>query len=262
MARGKVRSLRVHMEEFKQWSYREEETPRIETEPSFMENVITPRALTYASAVVTKLKLEIHSRTLPEGRARILIMLVQPVRYKFILRMNQAINLTEEERPLLTMADMYGTIGMIYYSPNSGYSLKKGIGSLVSLGCRTPSLVTCRYILNNFQAFPVTVRHEYLEDDCTLISKRHDDATVRDRAGCIRSVNTYIFVPLHQILTLDDNLIGSRAAYLEVKTLSSLKAHNERHMSDVLADSLFNCVLAVRFRRRGEGQEVGACAIL
>lgn len=33
-------------------------------------------------------------------------------------------------------------------------------------------------------------------------------------------------------------------------------------MADVLADSLFNCLMAVRFRRRGEGEEVGARTVV
>lgn len=37
---------------------------------------------------------------------------------------------------------------------------------------------------------------------------------------------------------------------------------NEGHMADVLADPLYNFILAVRFRRRGEGQGAGACAIM
>lgn len=70
------------------------------------------------------------------------------------------------------------------------------------------------------------------------------------------------FVPLHQVVTLDDDLIGTRAADLQVKTLSPRKAKNEGHMAEVLTDSLFNCILAVRFRRRGEGKEAGACPIM
>lgn len=70
------------------------------------------------------------------------------------------------------------------------------------------------------------------------------------------------FVPLHYILGLDYELICSRATDLEVKTIIPRKVHIDGHMADIFADSLFNSLLAVKFRRRGDGQEVGICVIM
>lgn len=44
-----------------------------------------------------------------------------------------------------------------------------------------------------------------------------------------------------------------------METLCARKADREGHMADVVADSLFHTIMAVRFRRRGEGQKKGAC---
>lgn len=46
------------------------------------------------------------------------------------------------------------------------------------------------------------------------------------------------------------------------ETLSPRKAKSEGHMADVFADSLFNCVMALRLRRRDDGQEVSARAVV
>lgn len=65
---------------------------------------------------------------------------------------------------------------------------------------------------------------------------------------------------LHQIVTLDDDLMGTRAHDNQVKTLSSRKSDKEGHLADVIADALFSAVLSVRFSRRSEGQEEAAIA--
>lgn len=66
------------------------------------------------------------------------------------------------------------------------------------------------------------------------------------------------FSPAHQMVTMDDDLIGTHVHDIQVKTLSSGKAEREGHMADVVAHALFHAVLSVRARRRGEGPERGA----
>lgn len=66
------------------------------------------------------------------------------------------------------------------------------------------------------------------------------------------------FTPLHQVVTLDDDLVATRARGNQVNTLGSRKCDKEGDLADVLADALFIVVMSVRFRRRGDGQERSA----
>lgn len=50
-------------------------------------------------------------------------------------------------------------------------------------------------------------------------------------------------------VTLDDDLLGTEN---EVKTLSNRKDDMEGHIVDVLAESIFRILIALRFRRSGE----------
>lgn len=67
-------------------------------------------------------------------------------------------------------------------------------------------------------------------------------------------VSRMFFVALHQVITLDDDLVGTRSRDNQVKSLSSCKANKEVHLADVVVDAIFNVVISLRFRRRGEGK--------
>lgn len=62
--------------------------------------------------------------------------------------------------------------------------------------------------------------------------------------------------PVHTFATLDDQLYGTRAEDIHVKTTSMSKADREGHSADAVADALFRLTLMVRFRRRGEQQAI------
>lgn len=62
------------------------------------------------------------------------------------------------------------------------------------------------------------------------------------------------FVGDGQLLTLDDDLMGSRSEYMPVKILSTRKAYKECQSSDVVADALFRITICSRFHRRQEPQ--------
>lgn len=85
-----------------------------------MDDYISAGALGYARAVVSRIKLEMLSRALPEGKARIVVMLIEPVVQKVIEWMNQVINLNDENRELITESEFYRFIPVIYFSHNSG----------------------------------------------------------------------------------------------------------------------------------------------
>jgi hypothetical protein len=71
-----------------------------------------------------------------------------------------------------------------------------------------------------------------------------------------------LFVPLYQYLTLDDELVGSRAEDNQVKSLSMRKADREGKTAEVIADALFRVVLALLFHRRDEAQADGVSKLI
>lgn len=158
---------------------------------------------------------------------------------------------------------MYRNIAEIYCRHNSGSCLRKGIDTIRPIGCQTLPISRFRYAVRKLLTFPSTVRREHAYYDATWISHRDITAQLSEtEQGVLSLLCRIFFVPLHQFLTMYDDLIGMRAADLKVKTLGPHKAQNEGHMFDVLADWFFNCVLAARFRRQEECQESGACAIV
>lgn len=67
-----------------------------------------------------------------------------------------------------------------------------------------------------------------------------------------------VLLPLHKILTVDDDLVGTREIDLQWKKRIPRKAQNECHVDDDIAYSSFNFVVVSRFGRRGEGKDTGA----
>lgn len=116
-----------------------------------MDEDISPRALAYGSAVVSGIKLENVSRTLLEGKSSTLLILLQPIVELVVLWMNQAINLVQ--RSLITLAGMYGVLGVMFYMHNSGCSPRQVLSTLQIIGGVTPLLPNCRYILSHILAF-------------------------------------------------------------------------------------------------------------
>lgn len=155
-------------------------------------------------------------------------MLLQPVFDKVIIRMNQAINLMMEPRSLLMLADMYGALAAMFCSHNSGCTLHMGIDSLRRQGCRNLAIGKYRDMVRNVLAsFPVTVdrEHNYCEANWLLpnllitvqaclaerVSKRNMPVQLSEIDRVLFSLSTRIlFVQIHQVLTLYDDLVRSR----------------------------------------------------
>lgn len=64
--RGTIRSRRIHKEVCKSWKWLGEETAVVGYKGVFLSDFITPRAYAYGNAVVSRMKLKLHSQTLPE----------------------------------------------------------------------------------------------------------------------------------------------------------------------------------------------------
>lgn len=83
--------------------------------------------------------------------------------------------------------------------------------------------------------------------DQTIHLAEFEDA-VTSEARSIFLVMNYV------VLTLDDEMYGTRALDNQVKTLSNRKSKAEGCIADVIADALFRIAFTVRFRRRGDKQ--------
>lgn len=70
------------------------------------------------------------------------------------------------------------------------------------------------------------------------------------------------FIPQYEIISLDDDLFGTRAYYIQLKTLSARKSYEAGHTADVVSDAMFRIVFATRSRRRGESRVDGVKKLL
>ena len=106
------------------------------------------------------------------------------------------------------------------------------------------------YINTNILAYAATGRGE----DNSLVWNTQRDQTVMlgqfERAAFRMTARMF-----HTIISLDDDLMGTRTVDNQVKTISNRKADGEGHVADVLADALFRVVLQMRFRRRHDKLE-------
>lgn len=64
------------------------------------------------------------------------------------------------------------------------------------------------------------------------------------------------------MLTIDDDLFGTRTGDNQVKTFSNREADKKGHAADTIACTLSRVVFGLRFRRSGEGQLVGVKTLL
>lgn len=164
----------------------------------------------------------------------------------------------ERPRSVHTLSNTYSVIAVMFYTHNCGCSLRHSMATFHLFGTLTPMLPTCLYVLRLFLALPATGRRKYADSDSTWIAQRDLTAQLSEGDGVALSLsNRIFFVPLHQVVTLVVDSIFTRASDQQVDTLSPRRAQNEVHLSDGLADSFFTCLIAVRFRRRGEGQKIG-----
>lgn len=105
-----------------------------------------------------------------------------------------------------------------------------------------------------------TAHNDYTEEGGVCHAQRDATTQLEEFEGvCFDLVKRIFLIRLHQIFTLDDHLVGTRAKDMHAKTLCARKANREGHMAYVVADSLFRTIMAVRFRRRGGEQQKGAC---
>lgn len=62
--------------------------------------------------------------------------------------------------------------------------------------------------------------------------------------------------PKHALLTLNDDLYGTRSRKKQVTMLSARKGDKEGHFKDTVCDEMFKITLGVWFRRRSDSQTI------
>lgn len=69
-------------------------------------------------------------------------------------------------------------------------------------------------------------------------------------------------IPKHQMVTVDDDVMGTRSCDNPVNIVSSRKAGKEGNCAEVVADVILQLVLSIRFRRRGKGKFLAVKKVL
>ena len=140
------------------------------------------------------------------------------------------------------------------FSQCTGCIFIKTLEMLGKLGGQRLDEEILNYINTNILAYSVTGRGE---DDSFVWNSQRDQTVMLGQfeRDAFRMSARIFLAPNHTIISLDDDLIGTRAADNQVKTIFNRKADGEVHVADVLADALFRVVMQMRFRQRHNKHE-------
>jgi hypothetical protein len=191
-------------------------------------------------------------RGLPASRAGFVILFADELLQSCIGWTNEHIVLHHVPMSKLTMRDMYRYLASILLPHITGFSLKKSIDMLQNTSAVAPSLETTRFIASNVNGYSATGRDT---GSARWVSQRDQ----RIQLASFERLAFYLLIkmmllPAHTILTLDDDLYGTRARDNQDKTRSKRRANKEDHCADALADPFFRLSFMVRFRRRYQSQ--------
>ena len=257
-ARGGVRSYK---DPSKGWKIQRSVASNmtITVSDSFLTDSISKRAQLFCKAVVQNLNINLRARRLGTSKVDHVVLLIDDVLKKCLEWLRQSINLHGTGRSAVSkveLHDMYRFLAIMLYSHCTGFSFKKTIEIMSKrYGFQNISLTMIQFISNNILAFSPTNRGNL--GTITWESQRDQTPQLQELEKLAFGPSCRIFfIPLHSILTLDDDLHGTRSKSNQVKKLSARKADKEGHCSIVVADALFRVILAWRFDRRGEAQDV------
>ena len=151
-------------------------------------------------------------------------------------------------------SNIYLYLVVMLFSQCTGCSFTKTLDILGKLEGQGLNEDILNYINTNILAYSATGLGEVK----SLVWNTQRDQSVMlgqfERAA-FRMTARIFLAPNHTIISLDDDLMGTRAGDNQVKTISNRKADVQGHVADVLADPLFRVVLQMRFRRRHDKLE-------
>lgn len=215
----------------------------------------------YCHAVVSWLKLEVASPNIPASRVGVVVLLMKPLVSTLLEWVNEKIRTDGGTRVRVSHAAFHRLLGVSLFSQSSGMSQESTIALFSKLRFQTPVPRWCSEIGNTLIPFHQTLR---ITEACgTWRSQRDATQLLNDFERQAWSVSKRLFyVLLVQLITLDDDLMGTRSRDNQVKMLSDRNADREGHSTDNVADALFRLTDVSRFRRCGEPQVTNVSRLL
>lgn len=165
--------------------------------------------------------------------------------------MNTTIRLNHAHEKTLVKKEMLQFLANLLAAHTTGIYMEKSIEAFRRFQVQSPSLARMRFIAEHLQVYSCS--HQGSVGSSSWSSQR-DQTTHRTEFGTVafKSFEQIFLHTANQILTLDDDLFGTRAVYVPDKMLSQRKADREGHSAGVVDDALLRVVLYLRFRDRGE----------
>ena len=215
--------------------------------------MITDRTRVYCSTVVQRLQTKLTAHQLAPTRAGHVVLFCREV-LEMCREFINAHSTLQRLEVTVSPADMYRFLAILMYSHCTGFCFEFCINQLRQLGCHVPSLDRVRFICGNILAYSPTNRGD-LGHDSWNCQRDQTPLLERFEKTAFRMSSRIFFVADYSMLTLDDDLYGTRAADNQVKKLSARKADKEGHCAIAVADALYRSTVGVRFMRRGESQD-------
>lgn len=143
---------------------------------TWMTILLDNLALAFASldvrGVLALLKVECTARTLPLGKCRYAVIILQLTVLQCIAWLNQHIHFRNKDMELVTEETFYLFLGVMFYSHNTGVSLIKAVGIMNLCYRKALPPATTRFILTHLVAFSPTVHMEYADNGVPWESQR------------------------------------------------------------------------------------------
>lgn len=210
--RGLCRTVEVHRDVVSDWHFKGELSNNFEQESTFMGSCIDPRTREYASAVVERFYNETEAVNIPKDTASLPALFLQPVETKCIEWMKNSIKLRKTNRALITVSLFYRVLAILFYSHTCILSLSNPVDTLRRLGRSPPTLAYVRFVLTHLLSLPATKTRESSEAVMTWHAQGNYTKYLSEmETSSFGKVAQAFFVPACQTVTLDDNLVGTRA---------------------------------------------------
>jgi hypothetical protein len=161
--------------------------------------------------VVDRLRENRLVRELPQSRSGISILFCEKLLKKCIQWTNEHIVLHDVAMEKLEVRDIWRYLAATLHSHTTGLSLEKTIEMLQARGASAPSLERVRHIATNIMSFSAMGRGR--TGDRNWNSQRNQRVQLESFENAAFALSCKIVLqPSHSILTLDDDMYGTRAS--------------------------------------------------
>lgn len=261
--RGRARRAVFKYEDpSKGWRLRTPDQESIVLESDFSSDLTMERVRLFCVSALNSLDDELRAKGLAESRVSYVVLMLEDVLEQCRKWLNGHISLHDLGRKAVGMDDMYRYVAVMLASHLYGISLDRTLDTLSRFDCTPPPLDRVRFISTNILAYPATGRRN--AGGGVVWNAQRDPTQLLDtfeKTAYAMSRGVFL-TPVHTMVTLDDDLHGTRSKLNPVKTLSSRKADREGHAADTICDAFFRITLGARLRRRGEAQAINVEKLL